>query len=200
MNPVTVIIFDCKKNSVVTDMCITPSSTSHSIFQAINSRLSELLGSSNPWSMCTSVGVDNTSVKIGVRSSLKVRVLEQNSSIYFSGCPCHIIHNAARKASDVFCSSDVEEFCIDIYYWFDKSTKRKNSLLSYCTFCDLEYRNIIKHVTTRWLSLKCAIERILKQYPSLKSYFLSENERQPRFQRLHELCADPITEIYLLFF
>ena len=113
-----------------------------------------------------------------------------------------IIHNAARKASDVFCSScgfDVEEFCIDIYYWFDKSTKRKNSLLSYCTFCDQEYRNIIKHVTTRWLSLKCAIERILKQYPSLKSYFLSENERQPRFQRLHDLCADPTTEIFCYF-
>ena len=181
-------------------MCITSSSTSNSIFQAINSRLSELLGSSNPWNMCTSVGVDNTSVNIGVRNSLKVRVLEQNSSIYFSGCPCHIIHNAARKASGVFCSScgfDVEEFCIDIYYWFDKSTKRKNSLLSYCTFCDQEYRNIIKHVTTRWLSLKCAIERILKQYPSLKSYFLSENERQPRFRRLHDLFADPMT---LLFF
>ena len=86
-----------------------------------------------------------SSVNIGVRNSLKVRVLEQNSSIYFSGCPCHIIHNAARKASDVFCSScgfDVEEFCIDIlYYWFDKSTKRKKSLLSYCTFFDQEYRN-----------------------------------------------------------
>ena len=71
MNPVTVINFDCKENSVVTsflDMCITSSSTSHSIFQAINSRLSELVGSSNPWNMCTSVGVDNTSVNIGVRN------------------------------------------------------------------------------------------------------------------------------------
>ena len=204
MNPVTVIIFDCKENSVVTrfldNMCITSSSTSHSIFQAINSRLSELLGSSNPWNICTSVGVDNTSVNIGVRHSLEIRVLEQNSSVYFSGCPCHIIHNAVRKASDVFCSScgfDVEEFCLDIYYWFDKSTKRKNSLLSYYTYCDQEYRNIIKHVTTRWLSLKFAIERILKQYPSLKSYFLSENERQPRFRRLHDLFADPMIVIFL---
>ncbi len=71
--------------------------------------------------LCTSVGVDNTSVNIGIRNSIKSRVLERNSAIFFNGCPCHIIHNAARKASDKLCSYcgfDVEELCIDIYFWF----------------------------------------------------------------------------------
>ena len=45
-----------------------------------------------------------------------------------------------------------------------------------------------------------AVERALKQYESLKSYFRSENERQPRFKRLHDLFEDPLTEVYLLFF
>ena len=206
MNPLTVRIYDYKENYMATrflDMCTTTSSTANSIYSALDSRLSELHESSNPWSMCTSVGVDNTSVNIGVRDSLKTRVLQRNSSIFFNGCPCHIIHNAARKASDIlcsFCGFDVEEFCIDIYYWFDKSTKRKNNLVSYCVFCDQEYRNIVKHVTTRWLSLERAVERALKQYASLKSYFRSEDEQQPRFRRLHDIFENPMTEVYLLFF
>ena len=88
---------------------------------------------------------------------------------------------------------------IDLYYWFDKSTKRKNGLRSYCIFCDQAYRAIIKHVTTRWLSLETAVERILKQFPSLTSYFKSENESQSRFKRLQKAFNDSITEVYLLF-
>lgn len=65
---------------------------------------------------------------------------------------------------------------IDLFYWFDRSTKRKSALSSYCTFCDLVYRDIIKHVHTRWLSLENAVNRVLLQYivRALKSYFLSE--------------------------
>lgn len=69
---------------------------------------------------------------------------------------------------------DLEELMIDTYYYFDKSTKRKSGLAEYCTFCDTQYRKILKHVSTRWLSLEQAVERVLRQYPGLRSYFLSE--------------------------
>jgi hypothetical protein len=206
MNPAMVRIYDIKENRIVTrflDMCPSTSSTAEAIYSVLNDRLANLLGTPNPWSMCTSVGVDNTSVNIGVHNSLKTRIELDNPAIYFNGCPCHIIHNAARKASDCFCdvcAFDVEELCIDLYYWFEKSTKRKNGLQSYCTFCDQDYRSIVKHVTTRWLSLERAVERTLKQYSSLRSYFLSESETLPRFVRLQKLFGDPMTEIYLLFF
>lgn len=39
------------------------------------------------------------------------------------------IHNAAQKAGSAFsvcCGFDAEEFAIDLYYWFDKSTNQKN--------------------------------------------------------------------------
>ena len=71
---------------------------------------------------------------------------------------------------------NIEEMAIDLFYWFDKSTKRKASLERYCVFCDTSYREVIKHVSTRWLNLERAIGRILQQYEALKaiSFFLSE--------------------------
>ena len=78
----------------------------------------------------------------------------------------------------------MEDFCIDLFYYFDKSTKRKGVLREYYEFCDQEYRKILKHVNVRWLSLERAVDRASKQYEGLKSYFLSENESCPRFKRL----------------
>ena len=87
MYPLTVQIFDV--NSVGTyflDMCPTASSTQEGIFTSVNDRLTKLLEVPNPWMNCTAVGVDNTSVNLGVRESIKVRVQACNCSVYFSGC------------------------------------------------------------------------------------------------------------------
>jgi len=87
-----------------------------------------LLRCSNPWALCTAMEVGNTSVNVGVRDSIKTRVLNQNLAIYFNSCPCHIVHNVAQKAGESFmevCGFDMEEFVIDLYYWFDKYTKQK---------------------------------------------------------------------------
>ena len=62
---------------------------------------------------------------------------------------------------------DVDEFIVDLFYWFDKSTKRKNFMQEYCHFCDHSYRAIVKHVSTPWLSLELAIECGLKQLRGL---------------------------------
>ena len=98
MKTVTVKLFDINSNRVVTrflDMCMSRSSSAEGIFSVVNQKLLELLQCEQPWNMCTSVGVDNTSVNTGVRNSLRTRVLGQNPAIYFNGCPCHILHNAA---------------------------------------------------------------------------------------------------------
>ena len=152
---------------------------------------------------CTAVGVDNTSVNMGVRNSLKTHIQTRNSSVYFNGCPCHIIHNAAQKVAEQFSvvsGFDVEEFVVNLFYWFDKSTKRKNLMQEYSQFCDHSYRAIVKHASTRWLSWELAIEHNLKQFKGLASYFRSEEERQTCFRRLQGNIESPMLEVYLLFF
>ena len=44
------------------------------------------------------------------------------------------------------------------------------------------------------------MERSLKQFPSLTSYFKSEDESQARFKRLQTNFTHPMTEVYLMFF
>lgn len=203
MNPLTVRIFDVNRGRVMTqllDMCLTSASTADAIYKKISETLTKF---GVDWEKCVAFGVDNTSVNLGRRNSIKTRVEQQNESIYFMGCPCHMVHNTATKAAEAFESAtnfDVEDVLVDLYYWFDKSTKRKNELSGFCEFCDVTYRAVVKHVSTRWLSLELAVQRALQQYPGLRSYFLSSDETQARFQRLKQHFDNPLTEVYLMFY
>ena len=203
MNPMTIRIFDINRGSVTAqflDMCMSSSSTAQGIF----TRMNEVLQSNAiTWKTCVGLGVDNTSANMGCRNSIKTRVQEKNEAIYIMGCPCHIVHNTAGKAGDAFYKAtgfNVDDMVVDLFYWFDKSTKRKASLQRYCDFCDTTYREIVKHVNTRWISLERAVGRVLQQYSALKSYFQSEEDSNPRFQRLQKLFVDPMTEVYLFFY
>ena len=93
------------------------------------------------WKNVTGLGVDNTNSNISAHNSLKQKGLLKNKYIFLSGCPCHILHNAASKASTTFseiAKFDVDDHSGDLYFWFDKSSKRKSGLLEYYEFCDQE--------------------------------------------------------------
>ena len=110
--------------------------------------------------------------------------------------------NTANKGAEMFMSEsgfDVEDMLVDIFYWFDKSSKRKVQLEEFCLFYDQEYRKIIEHVTTRRLNLETAVTRSLRLYQSLRSYVLSQEVRPNRLERLEASVADPMTEVFIFF-
>ena len=203
MNPVCVRMFDEIQGKVlphVLDMGLTDSGTAESVFNKLDGVLSK---HDIQWNNCTGLGVDNTNSNVGRHNSLKTRVLGKNGSVYISGCPCHIIHNTAEKASQEFqkvVKFSVRDMCIHLYHYFDKSTKRKQTLQEYCTFCDVDFLEMIRYVPTRWLSLERAVSRVLKQFEALKSHFLSEDVQNDRFKSLKEAFEDPLCEIVLLFY
>ena len=206
MNPLTVKIFDVNTGRVESrflDMCATmgtDSATAASIFQKIDDVLS-LYGIS--WRKRVGFGVDNTNVNLGSRNSIMTRVKQRSPSCYFMGCPCHLIHNITCKASEAFCDTSkfsLEDMRVDTYYYFDKSTKRKSLSVEFADFLDLESCQVIEHVNTRWLSLETAVRRNLDMYPALKSYSRSNTESNTRFKRLKQQFADPMVEVYHLFF
>ena len=88
----------------------------------------------------------------------------------------------------------MEDLLIDIFYWFDKSTKRKGVLAEYVEFCD----QIVKHGSTRWLSLERCVQRTLEKYGGLKSYFLSESFAEARFEA-PPCLENPLAKVALFF-
>ena len=130
MNPITVKMFDASQGMIVTrflDMCTTTGI--HQAFyiakilyckndmnvgkaagtaETIFNKMDEVLQANEiPWSNCVGTCVDNTSVNMGIRNSIRSRALAKNSAIYFMGCPCHIVHNTCMKASEEFAKVDI---------------------------------------------------------------------------------------------
>jgi hypothetical protein len=200
MNPMLIHVMTAEgMQSQLLDMGLTTGSTAQLLFDKMNN---VMVDKNLSWQMCVAIGVDNAAVNMGGQNSIKTRALAKNPSIFMAGCNCHVAHNAARKAASVYAketSFDVDQLCIDLFYYFDKSTKRKQELLQFSNFCDQEYRGVIKHVCTRWLSLESSVERVLQQLPSLRSYFASQSNRVPKVKCLDCILNDPRTEIHLLF-
>lgn len=80
-----------------------------------------------------------TSMLVDSKNSVKSRALNKNE--FFMGCPCHMVHNTATITMTEFgliCKFHVEDFCVDWFYWFEQSTKRKGTHEQFSSFCDVE--------------------------------------------------------------
>ena len=139
---------------------------------------------------------------IGKTNSIVSRFLERNENIFIAGSSCHLAHIAASNSHDAFSeyiAINVQDEMVDLFYWFDKSTKRKGKLKEYFEFCNQEYQGVLKHLSVRWLSLERCISRATLKFTSLKSYFLSEDFSDERFQRFEKKFTKPLLEPALLF-
>jgi len=86
-----------------------------------------------------SLSVDNTSVNMGIRNSLCLRVLIKHPQIYVCacGCACHIIHNTSSKAAAAFLQItgfDADYLAINVAYWFDKAQRGKLACKNFVPF------------------------------------------------------------------
>ena len=209
MYPLVVKVYDINRgeiSSLFWNMALISDCSAAGIFQKVSDIFEK---ESIPWENCIGLSLDNACVIMHVNmrkyKGLFTRFMKKNDSIYTFGCPCHIIHNTAKAGSDAFAGEtgfDVGDFLVDLFYYFDNSTKRLSTLKEFCDFCDQEYRKILKYGATRWLSKELCITRVLKQYKSLEAYFNSQNSSKSdkRLTRLKAYFEDNNTEVYLMFY
>ena len=78
---------------------------------------------------------DNTNSTIGQCRSLlqKIQSTQGSQKIFDVGCPCHLAHLRAGKGEKEL-SVNIEDFFIDIYYHFYRSTKHKKQLREFMNF------------------------------------------------------------------
>lgn len=79
------------------------------------------------WTKCIAFSSDNASVMMGKNNSKFTRIAESNPDVYPVSCACHLAHLCGKKAASQL-SLDMEQLVIDLYYHFDKSSKRKEML------------------------------------------------------------------------
>ena len=150
---------------------------------------------------CVAFGGDNTNTNFGGRlrkgtNNVFLKVKESmNDSMEGVGCPAHILHNAAHTAANVL-SIDVEVIVVKAFSYSRIYTVRTEKLKEFCDFVGVQYASVLSHSKTRWLSLMRAVERILKLFEALKSFFASE-EKAP--QILLDFFNNPLSEAYLYF-
>lgn len=133
----------------------------------------------------TVLSADNTNTNFGgiarrgnenVFAHLKNKV---NPELIGIGCPAHMLSNGAHHGLDQFALFDIDSMMVKIFNFFSIYTVRTNEFKDFCEFVETEYKNLLSHSKTRWLSLFPAVERVLKLFSALKSYFLSQ-ENPPK--------------------
>ena len=206
MDPVCIRTFDIKRSKTVSshffNMCLTEgedAAKASTTFAAIEERfvVDDILHIVVFLSVWTTI-----MPWLALETLFHQDFLEKNNEICIVACPCHLAHIAAGHGNDGFSNYinlNIGDVCVDAFYWFDKSTKCKGKLVEYFEFWYQEYQSVLKHLSARWLSLECCLVRILKKFPSLRSYFVSEDFRDERFRRLNDWFSNPLLEPALLF-
>lgn len=198
--PIIIQYFDWQKGGIqskLIEVQDTPNETAETIAKYLN----ETLAKNNLSEKCIAFTGDNCNTNFGgIRRNedgnnvfANLKRLLQNKTLIGVGCPAHILNNCVHHGADTI-NVDIENILFKMYQYFHIYTVRTENLKEYCDFVDIEYRRMLSHSKTRWLSLFPGIERMLQMFPALKAYFLSQ-EKPPT--AIKNFFQNEFSEIYL---
>lgn len=197
--PVVVRYYNSELKKVITELlCIAScdgASTGENIFNLLD-KVFQKWGI--PWENCLAFGCDNASVMTGIHKGVSAFIKNKNEHTLIQGCPCHLLHIAAKNANNQL-SLSVDDILVDIYFHFDKSTKRRQEFKKFQAEAGLCLHKILKHGPTRWLSLSTCVGRLLEQWEALDSYFTKESITTDRIKRIAAFFKNPMSKAYCLF-
>ena len=124
--------------------------------------------------------------------------------INYGTCNLHVVQNGFGKALAVY-GHEVEDFTIDMFYWFKQSACRREDLASVQEELGIAQQQFLRHVNCRWLTLEPAINRIIDRWETLKEYIMTLQttnkacEKSARYKRIRRLIQDPAFMMQLHF-
>ena len=120
--------------------------------------------------------------------------------LYDVGCICHLA-DLTIKAGMKTLPVDIDQLFVDIFYFFYHSSKRKQQFAeNWRSLFSSEPSTILKHCTTRWLSLLRWVGRYIAQLDGLKTYFLLCDEaKTAKVKKIIDSLQNPLTKPILLF-
>lgn len=132
----------------------------------------------------------------------------EKSMIDIGTCNLHKVNNGYKYGLKKL-SFDFEGFATDLHFFFKNSSARRSDYQFMELVTEVETSFMIKHVSSRWLSLKKVLNRILDQWQNLHEYFLKflpkekrfakEIESTDRYQRIRKLLTSETSRLYMSF-
>ena len=99
------------------------------------------------------------------------------------GCLCHLA-NLCSAATLKCLPVSIDNLLIDVFHHF-KRWEQFSEIQA--EFEDIRPLHVLKHSTTRWLSLLRCLKRLLHQWPALHSYFDRRAEEEPNDDRVERM-------------
>ena len=138
---------------IVTQLLVMPQCLSWCTGENVFSLLNDTLKAQGiSWNYCVAYRSDNAAVLMGSESGVCSFVKKVNDKVFVSGCMCHLINLAVSKAVSAI-PLDITELLEDIFYYLDKSAKRKPSLRAVQELYNAEGNAILKYCAICWLFL-----------------------------------------------
>ncbi|CAM2116517.1 unnamed protein product [Caretta caretta] len=180
--PVIIQYFDWKNGSLQSKL-IEVQNTPNETADTIAHHVKETLEKNGLFEKCITFTGDNCSTMFGglrpdedgKKVFANLKKLLQKRTLIGVGCPAHILNNFVHHAAERM-NTDIENIIFKIYQYFHIYTVQTEQLKEYCAFVDAEYRKLLSHSKTRWLSLFPGITRLIHMFPALKSFFLSQDK------------------------
>ena len=109
------------------------------------------------------------------------------------GCSAHALNNCIHHGTERM-NIDIENNINKIYQYFSIYAVTTEQLKEYREFANCEYKKLLSHSKTRWLSLFPGISRLLQMFSPQKSYFLLQEHPPIVIKRFFE---NEMSELYL---
>ena len=152
-----------------------------------------------PWKNVVGFASDSASVIVDRHNSVLSRVCEQQPKVFSLGCICHLAALCAAAALKKLPLS-IDGLLIDVFYHFKHSSKRCHEFAEVLhDFEGIAPLQVVKHCSTRWLSLERAVRRLLTLWPALRAYFDREMGVNDRTNRVADALMSVETKLWFLF-
>ena len=121
------------------------------------------------------LGMDGQNVNKAFERKLIADLMKQhkNSFLQLESCSLHAMNNAFGKGIKYLKENiiDLDQIAIDLLFFFKYSAERREDYTNVAEVTGITAVYMLKHCTSRWLSIDKVLVRIIKQFPNLNEYF-----------------------------
>ena len=138
---------------------------------------------------------------VGQRNSVLSRVKLKQPNVFSLGCLCHLAALCAVSGLKKLPVS-IDNLLIDIFYHFKHSPQRWSEFAEIQKdFDEIAPLKVLKHCSTRWLSLERCVKRLIYQWQPILTYFDRESgyTSNERVQRVFRHLSSIETKLFCHF-